>query len=289
MHHGAIDGFGTLMADISTSYLAPTMKFHVFLRPRTLVGRAALWAMLGAAPLSNALACGSEDYVGSVCVVAFNWCPSGTLPMQGQTVSVMQYQVLYALLGATYGGDGRTTFGLPDMRGRMPVGTGAGPNLSNVPYGQKDGQESVVLNAANLPRFSANLAGNVTGSLTLPLANTAITGQSITGNVTVNALNGDGSPSSGVNIPSSTSNTVGKTGVSNNFYPPGATKVAVPSSHNLAVSGGTVSGQATGSVNLPVTGTATVGVGPTATVATIPPRQALNFCIVSDGIYPTRP
>lgn len=264
------------------------MKIYQALTEHRWIQRAAAAAILSAASVGSAHACGMEDYVGSVCVVAFDWCPRNTMPMDGRLLPIRQYQVVYSLLGVTYGGDGVNTFGLPDMRGRMPVGMGQGPGLTPVMLGQKDGAEAVALVASNLPPFAIHATGTATGTVSLPLTNMAITGQSITGAVSVKALNGDTAPAGGANIPSSTNNTVGKTGLTTNFYPQGTSPVAVPSSHDLAVAGGTVSGTAAGSVSLPVTVTAVLPGGNTA-VKTIAPRQAFNFCIVTDGIFPSRP
>ena len=66
-------------------------------------------------------------------------------------MSISQYSTLFSLLGTTYGGDGRTTFGLPDFRGRSIAGIGNGPGLSPISWGERAGVENVTLNAANLP------------------------------------------------------------------------------------------------------------------------------------------
>lgn len=264
------------------------MKIYRTLTAHSWVKRASAATILGAASIGGAYACSPDDYVGSVCVVAFDWCPRNTLPMDGRLLPLASNQALFSLLGATYGGNGQTTFGLPDMQGRMPVGKGQGPGLTPVILGQIDGAEAVTLAANNLPPLAINVTGTAAGAVSLPLTNTAITGQSITGAVSVKALNGDAAPTGGANIPSSTNNTVGKTGVSNNFYPQGTSPVAVPSSHDLAVAGGTVSGTAAGNASLPVTATGALPGGNVA-VKTIAPRQALNFCMVTQGTYPSRP
>ena len=265
------------------------MKIYRVLTVQRWIKQTTAAALWGVAAMGSAHACGDDDYIGSVCVVGFNWCPENTLPMDGSLLPPQQYQLLYSLIGTTYGGTAPTTFALPDMRGRMPVGLGLGPGLTAVVQGQKDGVQGVTLTAANLPNVAANLAGTASGTINVPLTNTAISGQSIIGDVSVKALNGDTAPSGGANIPSPTQNTVGKAGVSSNFYPPSTTNaVAVPASHNLAVSGGAVTGTAAGNVSLPVTGTVTIP-GSNVQVATISPRQAVNFCIVVNGIYPQRP
>ena len=72
-----------------------------------------------------------EPYIGQILLVAWNFAPPGWALCNGQLQSVMQYQALFSLIGNTYGGDGRTTFALPDLRGRVPLHQGQGPGLSN--------------------------------------------------------------------------------------------------------------------------------------------------------------
>lgn len=89
----------------------------------------------------------SEQYVGEIRYFPYlRGAPSGWLICDGSTPTIQQYQMLAALLGTTYGGDGSTTFGLPDLRGRVPIGAGAG-----TPIGQAQGSETVQLNTTHLP------------------------------------------------------------------------------------------------------------------------------------------
>ncbi|MEO1730080.1 MAG: tail fiber protein [Pseudomonadota bacterium] len=78
-------------------------------------------------------------YVGQVILVGSNFCPAGTLEANGQILSVSDYSSLFSLYGTAYGGDGRSTFGLPDLRGRAPVGNGEGVGLEPVARGQQYG------------------------------------------------------------------------------------------------------------------------------------------------------
>ncbi|NNM00569.1 MAG: phage tail protein [Gammaproteobacteria bacterium] len=104
---------------------------------------------------SSALAtCGSSDYLGSICPVAFNFCPRGTAEAAGQLLPITNYQSLYSLYGTTYGGDGRTTFALPDLRGRAPIGQGQAPGLANYRLGQREGAETHTLSIAQMPRHT---------------------------------------------------------------------------------------------------------------------------------------
>lgn len=77
--------------------------------------------------------------------------PSNWLLCDGSIVNISQYQTLFSLIGTTYGGNGSTTFGLPDLRGRLPVGQGSGPGLTPRIVGQSFGTEGVALTVDNLP------------------------------------------------------------------------------------------------------------------------------------------
>jgi microcystin-dependent protein len=99
----------------------------------------------------NAAACGSESYLGTVCTFGFNFCPRGWTEAGGQLLPIAQNQALFALLGTQFGGNGQTTFALPDLRGRAVIGTGQGPGLSSVIVGQVGGQENVTLTQAQMP------------------------------------------------------------------------------------------------------------------------------------------
>lgn len=98
--------------------------------------------------------CSSEPMLGSICIVAYNFCPRGYADAAGQTLSIAQNTALFSLLGTQYGGDGRTTFRLPDLRGRVPVGVGSGAGLSPVVEGEMSGAESVQLSVAQMPAHS---------------------------------------------------------------------------------------------------------------------------------------
>lgn len=248
-----------------------------------------------------AMACGMESYLGQVCMMLSNYCPRGTTPADGRQMNIQANAALYAVMGAVYGGDGKTYFNLPDFRGRSPVAQGLGPNLSNVALGTKSGAE-VANVGVPLPAHTHGVvikANSLTASASLPFNNIPVSGISLSGSVSVNALNGDNPPSGGQNIPKNASgttaavNTVGRSGSSTMFYPEGNTKVSVPVSHNLAVSGGTVSGSAAGNVALPSTDqtvtTTSAGIAnPAVNVPTITPRLAVNFCVVTDGLFPSR-
>ena len=92
-----------------------------------------------------------EPMIGEIRLFAGNFAPEDWAFCNGQILSIAQNQALFSILGTTYGGDGRTTFGLPDLRGRSIVGMGNGPGLSSISWGEKAGTETVTLNANNIP------------------------------------------------------------------------------------------------------------------------------------------
>ena len=113
-----------------------------------------------------------EPFVGEIRMFAGNFAPRGWAFCDGQLLAISSNTALFSLLGTTYGGDGRTTFALPDFRGRLPVQHGQGPGLSNVRLGEKFGQENVVLNTTNLPAHTHPVYGVVeAGSEAIPSNN----------------------------------------------------------------------------------------------------------------------
>jgi microcystin-dependent protein len=93
----------------------------------------------------------SEPFVGEIRMFGFGFAPQGWAPCNAQLVPISQNQALFSLLGTTYGGDGVTTFALPDLRSRVPAGQGQGPGLSPYAEGQAGGAETVTLAAAQMP------------------------------------------------------------------------------------------------------------------------------------------
>ena len=100
-----------------------------------------------------------ERGVGEIIWMTSNYCPSGsTIVAAGQLLSVEQYEALFSLLTNTYGGDGKTTFGLPDLTGRYAVGQGQGNGLSDYHYGEKGGSVSYALKDEHIPEHSHALS-----------------------------------------------------------------------------------------------------------------------------------
>ncbi len=92
-----------------------------------------------------------QGFIGEVKYFAGNFAPRNWAFCHGQLLAISQNSALFSILGTTYGGDGRTTFALPDLRGRSPLSPGTGPGLPNVRLGDRGGVPSVTLTAQNLP------------------------------------------------------------------------------------------------------------------------------------------
>jgi microcystin-dependent protein len=96
----------------------------------------------------------SEPFLAEVRMVGFNFAPRGWAFCDGQILPINQNQSLYSLLGTTYGGDGRTSFALPDIRGRVPIHVGQSDGGQNHTLGQKSGEETHTLAANEMPQHS---------------------------------------------------------------------------------------------------------------------------------------
>src|SRR5580765_3610287 len=96
----------------------------------------------------------AEPFLGEIRAFGFYFAPLGWATCDGQIMSIAQNQALFSLLGTTYGGNGTTTFALPDLRSRVPVHQGQGPGLSPYAEGQAGGTEAVTLAAAQMPQHT---------------------------------------------------------------------------------------------------------------------------------------
>ena len=192
-----------------------------------------------------------EAYMGTVMAWAPNFAPRGWAFCQGQTLSISQNSALFALLGTTYGGDGQTTFRLPDLRGRIPLGAGNGPGLSSYDLGQSAGTENVTITLNEMPAHN----------------HPAQTGNAP---IQVSAANADTStPANGLSI------AIPGTVLGRDFTATLGFNSAAPSvTLNQATSG-------PASVNVGVAG----GSQPHNNMQ---PYLALNFIICTEGIFPPR-
>ena len=230
-----------------------------------------------------------DMFLGTVIAVAFPFVPRGFMTCSGQLLSISQNSALFALLGTTYGGDGQTTFALPDLRGRVAVGPSAGatgridavvgsvggaPSSTATLNGQ--GTAAVTLTVANLPAhnhaatFSAGGGGSP--SITLHASTDAAT----TSQPAVNSYLATGKATGGVNQPLMYRSDAGTGTVALN-----------PASATIGgdFAGGTVAVANTGSGT---TLQAPVNISVSGQVPTTPPFLGLNYIICVEGIFPSR-
>lgn len=277
------------------------------------VSALALAVVLSVGGANEAQACAAEPLLGTVCFMASQYCPVGYVAANGQTLPVQSNQALNALFGNMYGGDGRTTFGIPDLRGRSPAGvtapmTSGGTTISFLNYGQLRGQENTVLTIANLPphTHTATFTGTggggggqatASGTVTLPVTGTTAS-QAVSVSGSVKIANGT---AAGGQTPSDGSVLTKAGGGQGAVYAtPGTTanlNIGPSQTFNGTLPAATVTGSATGTVSLPVTGgggitggTVTVGTtGTGAAFTNLPPQIGLTVCVATDGIWPSRP
>ncbi|MEG3191234.1 phage tail protein [Lysobacter sp. D1-1-M9] len=123
----------------------------------------------------------SEPFIGEIRLLGFSRVPRGWLPCDGGLLPIASFEALFALIGTAYGGDGASTFAVPDLRGRLPLHAGTGPGLSPRTIGQLGGSEAVTLNATQIPAHSHSITATT-------LAASAVTPGSTLG---LGALAGD--------------------------------------------------------------------------------------------------
>jgi microcystin-dependent protein len=223
---------------------------------------------------------GMEVFMGTIMAVGFNYTPRGWAPCDGRLLAISQFSALFSLLGTAYGGDGQTTFALPDLRGRTAVGMGSGRGLNPVPLGQVWGTENttvtvngnaaVTIDAAHLPKHTHAVS---------------IAGNQLTAVSTLNATT-----SSGVAVPAegaALGSGGGGPGAANIYVGGGVTpNVPLNTSSVTTKVGGQIDTQSGdnagggGAFPAPVTATGQAGV--------TQPSLGLNYIICLEGIYPSR-
>ncbi|MBC3920979.1 tail fiber protein [Undibacterium sp. CY18W] len=224
-----------------------------------------------------------DAFMGTILAVGFNFPPRGWLFCNGQTVSIAQNSAMFALLGTMYGGDGQATFGIPDLRGRVAVGSqGAGPGIANVSQGEKAGVNNVTAIATG------------TGSVTLTVGNLPphthvatldLTG--VSGNTTVNVGTGTNGGVAAVTNNGGLTSTATGSGLAAAVYLPAGTAPTAP----VALGGVTTALQGTGTVTNANTGSGTPTAFPVTTTSTntvMQPYLGLNYIIAMEGIFPSR-
>ncbi len=124
----------------------------------------------------------SNCFLGQISMFGGNYAPKNWAFCNGQLLSIAQNTALFSLLGTTYGGDGRTTFALPDLRSRLPLDWGQGPGLSNYQLGQFSGTPNVTLTVSSIPAHNHMLQATQAIATTATIANTVLPGQPTVGN-----------------------------------------------------------------------------------------------------------
>ncbi|MGC4119708.1 MAG: tail fiber protein [Myxococcales bacterium] len=107
----------------------------------------------------------AEPFIGQIIIAGFNFAPRGYAFCNGQLLSIAQNTALFSLLGTTYGGNGQTTFALPNLQGRVPIHQGQGQGLNNRTLGEMSGTESATLLSSNLPFHTHPMTGSSSQAL----------------------------------------------------------------------------------------------------------------------------
>ena len=205
----------------------------------------------------------SDPFLGEIKYVGFNFAPQGYSTCQGQLVPVQQYAALYALLGTQYGGNGTTTFGLPNLSGRAALGQGQLPGGGTYQMGQTAGTETMTLNTANLPAH-VHPATFTNGTFTN-------TGSSLTANAGKGTT---ATPAAGLQL---------SRGVDGDSDPNAVPFIYAPANTGAQVALGGVNVAGT------VAGTVTVGAtGSNSAFSIRDPYQVVNAIIAMVGIFPSR-
>ncbi|EZH76258.1 tail protein [Ectopseudomonas composti] len=120
----------------------------------------------------------SDPFLGEIRMVGFNFAPRGWATCQGQIMAITQNSALFALLGTIYGGNGQSTFGLPNFSGRSPVGQGNGPGLTPVTIGEMAGSENITMTTNQMPMHTHGATASAptgTAQVAIPAATTGTT------------------------------------------------------------------------------------------------------------------
>lgn len=113
----------------------------------------------------------SEPFVGQIAAVGFNFAPPDWALCDGRSLPITSYMNLFTVIGTTFGGDGQTTFNLPDLRGRGAVGAGQGPGLSDYDLGQSSGSEQATVTRDQIAAHRHDMTGSNSSSMSVPAPN----------------------------------------------------------------------------------------------------------------------
>ena len=161
----------------------------------------------------------ATPFIAEIVMFAGNFAPRGWAFCQGQILSISQNTALFSLLGTTYGGNGQTTFALPDLRGRVPVGTGQGPGLSNISLGEVAGEANHTLITQEIPAHDHLVGANTSPANTAnPTGNSLAVGQvTVSGATELASMYVSANPN--VNLNAATGGLAGGSQPHNNMQP----------------------------------------------------------------------
>ena len=260
------------------------------------------------ASTSPAYACPAEPYISAVCIMAMPRTNlSGYVPADGRQMAVNEQQALFSLIGFTYGGNNTNLFNVPDLRGRVVIGAGAGPGLPVFNVAQKGGAVQVALATNQVPlqahSHGVNTVTVTTGKGSLAAA-TTLAGLSATTTMSGVTATAAGS---GLTLNASSTSTSTGTPNGNALGNAGLVKVYATGTPSVAMAAGSVSGSApvtfSGNPTTTVSGTATTtlsgapavslsgstsvaSANASAAVPTMMPYLVMNYFIATNGIYP---
>lgn len=242
-----------------------------------------------------------DVYMGLIFPSALSFAPVYTDNCYGQTYSVSQNSALYSLLGTKFGGNGSTTFGIPDLRGRVPVGIGAGgANVNNIGLGSAAGATTVNLTVGNLPPHNHTAAFSAsTGSSPISITvgsggsttslNANVPSLTVNGSLAISTANAVTSTPTSSNIPAANAN-LPSSSDSVNLYGPGSGNNTWPVTGTTTAQTALVTGTITGSATMVNGGNVTIGnTGGALPIPVMPPYIGLCYLIITQGLYPTRP
>jgi microcystin-dependent protein len=233
----------------------------------------------------------SDAFCGEIRPISFNYAPVNWLICQGQLLSIQSYQTLYALIGTTYGGDGVTTFALPDLRGRVALQAGQGP-LGTYPFAQKGGTSAQGISTTTTVTLSSvdQLPAHTHSAHFIPTGESAPVQPTVTLNISNDAATSAAPVANGYLAGLKLSGL----GTPPNAYVGTANNGTTALNPNAAIatngSGGGITG---GTVNVDSAGSPTpapISIPVAASVPPVmPPFVAMNYMICVNGIFPPRP
>lgn len=194
----------------------------------------------------------SDPFIGQICMFGFNFAPRGWAFCDGSLLPINQNTALFSLLGTQYGGDGRTTFALPNLQGRIPMSQGSGSGLTPRTIGEIGGAESITLTTSEIPGHTHALTQPVQVAIQGEVKGSLQTGTETSPENAVNAIPAGGRPT----------------------YSPGMGDVTMQ----------TIQAQSQiQPADFPLSQT-----GESQPHDNMPPYQVINFCIALEGIFPSR-